>query len=259
MNTADGLEDIGMKAAATNRMHEPPAKRWTRHSAAVLATLMLNVLLVAFLVAWMGQSRGERPTPLWAVPVEVTDAAPEEMDQADEAPQDVAADVPAPPEPTLPVPPLPERPSVDPSPSAALPVIFEAVRAPSLDVPPYSVQVAESAPHAPAPVPGMPKAGPTPQRKVGASRGPILVQPPNLEDYYPHRARMRQVTGKTSVRLTVGADGRTTDVQILNSTPPGVFENAARRVGRSLQFRPALRNDRPAAAAVSLNLIWRLE
>lgn len=248
-----------MKAAATNRMHEPPAKRWTRHSAAVLATLMLNVLLVAFLVAWMGQNRGERPTPLWAVPVEVIDAAPEEIDQADEAPNDVAADVPAPPEPALPVPPLPERPSVDASPPAAFPVVFDAVRAPSLDVPPYSVQVADSAPQAPAPVRRVPKAGPTPQRKVGASRGPILVQPPNLEDYYPRRARMRRVTGKTSVRLTVGADGRVTDVQILNSTPPGVFENAARRVGRSLQFRPALRNDRPAAAAVSLNLIWRLE
>ena len=248
-----------MKAAATHRIHEPPAKRWTRHSAAVLATLMLNVLLVAFLVAWMGRSRGERPTPLWAVPVEVTDAAPEEMDQADETPHDVAADVPAPPEPTLPVPPLPERPSVAPSPSEAFPLIFDAVRAPSLDVPPYSVQAAESAPQVPAPVRRVPKAGPTPQRKVGASRGPILVQPPNLEDYYPRRARMRRVTGKTSVRLTVGADGRTTDVQILSSTPPGVFENAARRVGRSLQFRPALRNDRPTAAAVSLNLIWRLE
>ncbi len=248
-----------MKAAANNRMHEPPARRWTRHSAAVLATLVLNVLLVAFLVAWMGQSRRERPTPLWSVPVEVIDASPEEMDLVDEAPHDVAADVPAPPEPTLPVPPLLERPSVDPSPSAAFPVVFEAVRAPSLDVPPYSVEAAESASHAPAPVPGMPKAGPTPQRKVGASRGPLLVQPPNLEDYYPRRARMRGVTGKTSVRLTVGADGRTTNVQILNSTPPGVFENAARRVGRSLQFRPALRNDRPTAAAVSLNLIWRIE
>jgi len=243
-----------MRAAATHRIDETPAKRWTRHSAAVLATLVLNVLLVGFLVAWMGRSRRGRPAPLWVVPVEVVETAPEEMDVADETRPDVAA-VPLPPEPVLPAPPLPERSAMDPPPSAALPLIFDAVRTPSLQVPPYSVEVPEPA----APARPALQAKPGPRRQVGTSRGPVLVEPPNLADYYPRRARMQGVTGRTGVRLIVGADGRVTDVEILSSTPPGIFENAAQRVGRSLQFQPALRSGRPAAAAVSLNLIWRIE
>jgi len=248
-----------MRAAAIRGTRDAPVKRWTRHSAAVVATLALNALLVAFLIAWMGRSRGDRPTPLWAVPVEVTDAAPAEMDLVDEAPPDVAADVPEPPEPALPVPPLPETASVDLSSPAAVPLVFDVVRAPSLEVPPYSVEEAAAAPPVPAPARPAPKAEPAGKREVGTTRGPILVEPPNLADYYPRRARMRGVTGKTGVRLTIGADGRVRDVQILSSEPPGVFENAARRVGQSLQFRPALREDRPTAAAVSFNLIWRLQ
>jgi len=249
-----------MKAAAIHRTRRrPPARPWTRHSAAVLATLMLNGLLVAFLVAWMGRSRRDRPRPpLWAVPVEVTDAAPEEMDLADVATPDVA-ERPLPPEPVLPAPPLPQRPAVDPPPSATLPLLLEAVRTPSLDVPPYSVEAAEPALPAPAPARPTPKAKPGPRRHLATSRGPVLVEPPNLADYYPRRARLQGVTGRTGVRLTVGADGRVTDVEILSSTPPGVFDNAAQRLGRSLQFQPALKDDRPTPAAVSLNLIWRLE
>jgi TonB family protein len=86
-----------------------------------------------------------------------------------------------------------------------------------------------------------------------------MIKPPNLSDYYPRRARMREITGRTQVRLTLDADGKVVRVEVLSSTPEGVFEVAARRVGRSLRFQPALRNNRPVATAVVLNLVWRLE
>jgi len=87
----------------------------------------------------------------------------------------------------------------------------------------------------------------------------VLLRPPDLAEYYPRRARMRGTTGSTRLRLTVDADGRVADVEVLDATPTGVFEHAARRVGRSLSFRPALRNGRPVPARVTLRLVWRLE
>jgi protein TonB len=87
----------------------------------------------------------------------------------------------------------------------------------------------------------------------------VLIEPPDLAAYYPRRARMQGVAGTTRIRLTLAADGRVTEVEVLDSTPPGVFEMAARRVGEALQFRPAVRDGRPVAARVSLNLVWRLE
>ena len=95
--------------------------------------------------------------------------------------------------------------------------------------------------------------------KPGTSRGPLMIQPPNLSDYYPRRARLREITGKSTIRLTIDARGKVTLAEVLASTPEGVFETAARRVGRSLHFQPALRNNRPVAATVLLNLLWRLE
>ena len=255
MNPGDAPEGVSVKTVASHRTQEPAARRWFRHSAAVLATLALNVLLVAFLMAWMERSRRERSRPLWAVPVEVTDAVPEEMEVADETADDVAG-APLPPEPVLPALPLPERAAVEASASGALPLLFDAIATPSLEIPPYSVEAPAAGP---APARPAAKAGPGPTRRVGTRRGPVLIQPPDLAAYYPRRARMGGVTGKTSVRLTVGADGRVRGVEVLSSTPAGVFENAAQRVGRSLQFRPALKNGRPTAVTVSLNLIWRIE
>ena len=70
---------------------------------------------------------------------------------------------------------------------------------------------------------------------------------------------MRGTTGRTAIRIIIDADGKVTSVETLSSSPRGVFENAARRVGMSLRFHPALRNGRPVGARVSLNIVWNLE
>jgi protein TonB len=70
---------------------------------------------------------------------------------------------------------------------------------------------------------------------------------------------MRGTTGSSRIALTVDAGGRVTAVEVLDSEPAGVFEQAARRLGRALSFRPALREGRPVAARVTLRLVWRLE
>jgi TonB family protein len=95
--------------------------------------------------------------------------------------------------------------------------------------------------------------------RIGTSRGPMVIKPPNLADYYPRRARMRGITGKSSIRLSIDDNGRVTNVEISSSWPEGTFETAAGRVGKSLRFRPAIRDGRPVATKISLNLVWNLE
>lgn len=94
---------------------------------------------------------------------------------------------------------------------------------------------------------------------VGQSEGPQLLAPPDPAAYYPYAARANGTTGNTLVRLSVGGDGAVTAVEVVESAPPGVFEDAARRLGRALRFRPAMANGRPVPARVELRLNWRLD
>jgi len=234
---------------------------WARHGAALATALVLNGALVYFLVAWRSRERHAGPTPVRAVPLRVVETEPRRADLAE--PEPAEAVVVEPPEaPPLPVPPVPQMPATLVL-EAPAPLEVPLSASPATDVPLYVSKALDPVLGAPAPVrvrPPAPAAAPgaRPQR-VGSSRGPVMVKPPNLSDYYPRRARMRGVTGKTQVRLTLDADGKVAQVAVLSSTPEGVFDTAARRVGRSLRFQPALRENRPVATSVVLNLVWRLE
>jgi len=242
----------------------PRGRIWLRHGWAGALTAIINVAVVMFLAVWARPARPQAPLQLRAVPVDVVDLTAEEMDLSQaESPADQAR-VEPPPRPALPAPPVPRMPAPAPALEAPPPLSAGSIRiaAGPVDVPAYVPEAAVPAPVRPGPVaPGPVRPSPLPERprRLGAARQPVLIQPPDLADYYPRRARMKGVTGRTTVRLTIAPDGRVTDVRVLASTPPGVFEVAARRVGRVLRFRPAVRDDRPVPAAVSLNLIWRLE
>ena len=95
--------------------------------------------------------------------------------------------------------------------------------------------------------------------RPGLRHGPMLLSRPGLSDYYPRRALARGIAGKTYIRITIDAAGQVTDVQVITSQPAGVFEHAAGRVGRALNFRPARRAGKPIPAVVFLNLVWRVE
>jgi len=249
-----------MTAIRTNPPRRSPARHAARHAGAVALALALNLALVLFMVTWLARRESSRPAAALAFPLQVQPIEPEEMEMAEGPVAEEAAPVPPAPRP----PPLPEpeilevTAPVPAMPQPALPTLepADAATASSLAVPAFE-GVARGAPPAPPPVGGGDAEG---EPAVGRpSRGPILMRPPDLSEYYPRRARMRGTTGATRLRLTVDADGRVRDVEVLASSPAGVFEHAARRVGRSLAFRPALRDGRPVPARVTLRLVWRLE
>jgi len=107
----------------------------------------------------------------------------------------------------------------------------------------------------PRPIPVSKPAAPKP---VGASRGPLRIDPPNLSDYYPRAALRKGITGVTTVKLVIDSTGRVESITILTSTPVGVFENAARRHAQASRFQPAMRNGKPVSSVVRYNIKWRL-
>lgn len=73
-------------------------------------------------------------------------------------------------------------------------------------------------------------------RSGSLDAGPVakmLVAPP-----YPASAAREGIEGEVEVEFTIRADGSVTDVTILRATPPGVFEQAARRAVARWQFLP---------------------
>lgn len=252
---------------------------WARHGGALAATLLINAAMVAFLLAWRAE-RGEAVPPVRAVPLQVVE--PEPVDAELEEPEPAAETIEPEPEiePPLPEPPLPETAPPDLPDEVPPPMELEAVPL-SIDTPSFEAEVVVAEPVEPAPVtpppeppkpkprpppptpprpkprPAPPKPKPAPRR--GPDRNPAVIEPPDLSAYYPRRARMRGVTGRTTISIAISAEGKATDVQVLSSTPAGIFEHAATRVGRALQFRPALRGGRPVPASVTLPIVWRLE
>ena len=50
-----------------------------------------------------------------------------------------------------------------------------------------------------------------------------------------------------------------TAVKIVKSDPPGSCERAAKRVGKQIRFRPAVKDGRPYATVFDLAITWNLD
>ncbi len=232
------------------------ARRWGRHVCAVVIAVAANAALAIGLASWQpSNGRAEDATHV-GTPLAVVKLPAEEMELAE----------PTPDEPSDPVDVIDVAPSLPALPTPAMLSQYAALDLPG-QVGPDTIMV----PDVPAELPAFAAeavvvtstpttiSSTSQSGTVTADGGPSLLRPPDLARYYPRRALMRRVTGKTAVRVTVDADGRVTAASVLGSTPAGVFETAAKRVARTFRFRPAVRDGQPVAATVSMNLVWRLE
>jgi len=241
-------------------MSRSRGRRLARQALAATVTVAVNGAVVLMLSTWAGGQRPVDLRPVPSMPLNVMDVEPEDVPIAEaELSEDTPESPPVPSEPLLPAPPMPAAPAM---PRLELPALTQggAVQIPVVasDLPDYDFEPVAPVVVAPAPRIAPPPKPAAPPKAV-PSRGPVLLQPPDLSAYYPRRARMRGITGKTTIRIRIGADGRVEDVNVVNSIPEGTFETAATRVGRSLRFRPATRDGRSVPVTVSLNLVWTLE
>ncbi len=76
---------------------------------------------------------------------------------------------------------------------------------------------------------------------------------------YPTEADRRRVSGNVRLQLKLEADGRVSDVEVLEANPPGLFEESALAAFRQARFSPAQRNGRPVRARIVIDVEYDYE
>lgn len=84
---------------------------------------------------------------------------------------------------------------------------------------------------------------------------PTTRTPPS----YPTRARAQGQEGSVTLAFVVDVDGTVQDVQVLEATPPGVFDEAAVDAVTSWRFEPGSHEGAPVAVRVRQTLRFTLE
>ncbi|MGB9128246.1 MAG: TonB family protein [Thiobacillus sp.] len=88
------------------------------------------------------------------------------------------------------------------------------------------------------------------------------VQPRALREIvpeYPSDADRQRLSGKVRLQLKLEADGRVSDVEIVQADPPELFNESAIRAFRDARFAPAQRNGRPVRAQVLIEVVYDWE
>ena len=80
-----------------------------------------------------------------------------------------------------------------------------------------------------------------------------------IEPDYPVDADRQRVSGKVRLQLKLEADGRVSDAEVINATPPGMFEDSALKAFRDARFVPAQKNGHPVRALVLVEVVYDWE
>ncbi len=76
---------------------------------------------------------------------------------------------------------------------------------------------------------------------------------------YPAEADRQRLSGTVRLQLKLEADGRVSDIEVVNASPPGRFEDSALKAFRDARFAPAQKNGRPVRALVLIEVEYDWE
>lgn len=79
-----------------------------------------------------------------------------------------------------------------------------------------------------------------------------------IEPVYPADADRGKLSGSVRLQLRLEADGRVIDVDVVRSSPPDMFDEAAVEAFKQAQFAPAIKAGRPVRALIMIevNFDW---
>lgn len=219
----------------------PP--RFQRPLAAVWISLGLHAALIALVQFAPPASIGLGGLMIEArlVPVH----APPEAEVLPEAPSDA-------------VPLLASSESAEAAPVVQAPALPEPAQ-PAVVVPPVAPVVSEP-PVEPAAAPPLAIASAVDLTFYSARD--VDVHPRALREIvpvYPKDAEQRRASGKVRLQLKLEADGRVVDVEVMKSSPPDLFDDAAVNAFRAARFAPALKNGRPVRALMLIEVTFEQE
>ncbi|MFP5411161.1 MAG: energy transducer TonB [Gammaproteobacteria bacterium] len=152
--------------------------------------------------------------------------------------------------------------TVPPDSEAATPGTNPLVADDAADTVPAVTKPAPAQPVPPAAVPAPPAspAGPAiaiPVDLTFYTARQLDVQPRalgSIEPDYPPDADREQRSGKVRLQLKLEADGRVSDVEVVQADPPGVFDDSAVRAFRDARFSPAQKDGRAVRALLLIEV-----
>jgi protein TonB len=115
---------------------------------------------------------------------------------------------------------------------------------------------------------GATAAAPTPPstpnpHKLGSGEPPPVVAPAQLTRRvapdYPQAAVRQGIEGFAEVRFTVTAKGTVSDVSIVESTPPDIFDRAAIDAVRRWRYEPRTVDGQPTETQLQVKLQFKLD
>jgi protein TonB len=165
-----------------------------------------------------------------------------------------------------PPPPPPDQPT-QPPPISAPPVLNRVVTQPTQTAPPpppqsaipnYAPPAPQPAPPGPPPAPPPPPPPPPPPRQ--AARAPQHRSGSISDEDYPASAIRAEAQGTTTIRMTVGADGRVTGCTVARSSGNSALDSTACSLAqRRFRFTPAQdTNGNNVAGTSTRSITWRL-
>jgi protein TonB len=173
-------------------------------------------------------------------------------------------------------PPQPTPPQPDPL-SIPKPAPIQAAEPPPAKAPPQATGItAGTSEPSPVPAPSEP-AGPAPS--APAIPAPPLANPSPIDTNwylarqvdrhpkaigsilpkYPEEARQRGQEGSLKLMVKIDDLGRVQDVEVVEASPPGVFDSAAVEAFRNARFQPAMKDGRPVRYQAYMRVEFRLE
>ncbi|QCQ22579.1 energy transducer TonB [Desulfoglaeba alkanexedens] len=87
----------------------------------------------------------------------------------------------------------------------------------------------------------------------------VPVPVSQVKPLYPYRARRLQLDGKVRVRFLVKEDGQVSGLEIVESVPPGVFDDSVRSALAKWRFSPGKVNGKPVCTRVATTIEFKFE
>lgn len=103
--------------------------------------------------------------------------------------------------------------------------------------------------------------GPTPPATPPQQTHVVRRLPPSplhiTQPEYPAAALAKHTQGTVTVAFTIQPDGSTSDIHVVDSQPPGVFDRAATEAVKKWRFNPATADGTPVSSHATQTLVFR--
>jgi protein TonB len=81
----------------------------------------------------------------------------------------------------------------------------------------------------------------------------------SVRPVYPEAAQRDNIEGTLKLKLRIDDLGRVQDAEVVEATPPGIFDEAALAAFRKARFQPAMKDGRPVRYEAYIRVEFELK